>query len=78
MHTCELHGANRGTRGGDRKEGPPNKERGDCLGDGSLQSHSGANLNPKTVKDRGNVAKGGEVGGVSLTGIVNSGMSHGK
>jgi hypothetical protein len=37
------------------------------MGDGSLQSHSGANLNPKTVKDRGNVSKGGEAGGVALT-----------
>jgi hypothetical protein len=37
------------------------------MGDGSLQSHSGANLNPKTAKDRGNVPKGGEAGGVALT-----------
>jgi hypothetical protein len=55
---------------GDRKEGPPNKERGDCIGDSSLQSHSGANLNLKTAKDRSNVAKGGEAGGVALTGCV--------
>jgi hypothetical protein len=34
------------------------------MADGSLQSHSGANLNPKTVKDRSNVPKGGEAGGV--------------
>ena len=37
------------------------------MGDSSPQSHSGANLNPKTVKDRGNVPKGGKVGGVALT-----------
>jgi hypothetical protein len=67
MHRRELHGANRGARGGDRKEGPPNKERGDCMGDGSLQSHSGVNLNPKMAKDRGNMPKGGEAGGVALT-----------
>jgi hypothetical protein len=67
MHRCELHGANRGTRGGDRKEGPPNTERGDCMGDGSLQSHSGVNLNPKMAKDRGNVPQGGKAGGVALT-----------
>jgi hypothetical protein len=54
-------------RGGDRKEGPPNKERGDGVGDGSLQSHSGENLHLKRVKNRGNVAKGGESGGVALT-----------
>jgi hypothetical protein len=70
MHRRELRGANRGARGGDRKEGPPNKERGDCMGDGSLQSRSGANLNPKTAKGRGNVAKGGEAGGVALTGTL--------
>ena len=67
MHTCELHGANTGMRGGERNGGPPNKERGDCMGDGSLQSHSGANLNPKTVKDRVDVPKGGEADGVALT-----------
>jgi hypothetical protein len=39
------------------------------MGDGSLQSHSGVNLNPKTAKDRGNVPKGGEAGRVALTGI---------
>jgi hypothetical protein len=49
------------------KEGSPKSERGDCMGDGSLQSHSGANRNPKTAKDRGNVPKGGEAGGVALT-----------
>ena len=49
------------------KEGSPKSERGDCMGDGSLQSHSGANPNPKTVKDRSNVPKGGEAGGVALT-----------
>jgi hypothetical protein len=67
MHTCELHGANTGMRGGERNGGLPNKERGDCMGDGSLQSHSGANLNPKMAKDRGNVPKGGDAGGVALT-----------
>ena len=67
MHRRELHGANRGTRGGDRKEGPPNKERGDCMGDGSLQSHSGANLNLKMANNGGNVPKGGKAGGVALT-----------
>jgi hypothetical protein len=30
------------------------------MGDGSLQSHPGANLHPKTMKDRGNVPKGGK------------------
>jgi hypothetical protein len=37
------------------------------MDDSSLQSHSGANLNPKTAKDRSNVPKGGEAGGVALT-----------
>jgi hypothetical protein len=37
------------------------------MGDGSLQSHSGANLNPNMEKDRGNVPKGGEAGRVALT-----------
>jgi hypothetical protein len=54
-------------RGGEGKEGSLNKERGDCVGDGSLQSHSGANLHAKTAKDRGNVPKGGEADGVALT-----------
>jgi hypothetical protein len=54
-------------RGEERKEGPLNKERGDGVGDGSVQSHSGANLNPKTVKNRGSVLKGGEANGVALT-----------
>jgi hypothetical protein len=67
MHRCDLHGANTGTRGGDRKEGPPNKERGDGVCDGSLQNHSGANLNPKTAKDRSKVPKGGKAGRVALT-----------
>ena len=49
------------------EEGSPNKERGDCMGDGSLQSHSGANLNPKTAKNRGSVPKGGEADRVALT-----------
>jgi hypothetical protein len=35
--------------------------------DGSLQNHSGANLHPKTAKDRGNVPKGGKADGVALT-----------
>jgi hypothetical protein len=35
--------------------------------DGSLQSHPGANLHPKTAKDRGNVPKGGEADEVALT-----------
>jgi hypothetical protein len=47
---------------------PPNKERGDDVGDGSLQSHPGVNLHPKRVKNRGNGVKGGEADGVSLTG----------
>jgi hypothetical protein len=67
MHTCELHGANTGMRGGERNGGPLNKEQGDCMGDSSLQSHSGANLNPKTAKDRVDVPKGGEADGVALT-----------
>jgi hypothetical protein len=54
-------------RGGERNGGPPNKEQGDCMGDGSLQSHSGANLNLKMAKDRVNVPKGGEADGVALT-----------
>jgi hypothetical protein len=47
--------------------GPPNKERGDGVGDSSLQSHSGANLNPKRANNRDNVPKGGETDGVALT-----------
>jgi hypothetical protein len=54
-------------RGGERKEGPLNKERVDGVGDGSLQSYSGVNLHPKTMKDRGNVPKGGKADGVALT-----------
>jgi hypothetical protein len=54
-------------RGRERKEGPPNKERGDSVGDASLQSHSGANLHLKRAKNRGNVAEGGEADGVALT-----------
>jgi hypothetical protein len=76
MHRGELHGANTGTRGGDRKGGPPNKEQGDGMGDSSLQSHSGANLNPKTAKDRSNVPKGGEAGGVSLTDMLLACIVH--
>jgi hypothetical protein len=54
-------------RGGERTEGPPNKERGDGVGDGSLQSHSEVNLNLKRVNNRGNVLKGGEADRVALT-----------
>jgi hypothetical protein len=75
VRTCELHGVNGGTRGGDSREGPPNKEQGDCMGDSSLQSHSGANPNPKTAKDKGNVPKGGEAGGVALTVGVEQGLA---
>jgi hypothetical protein len=49
------------------KKGPPNKERGDGVGDGLLQSHSGVNLNPNMAKNRGSVPKGGEADGVALT-----------
>jgi hypothetical protein len=54
-------------RGEERKEGSPNKETGDGVGDRSLQSHSGANLNPKTAKNRVDVPKGGKADGVALT-----------
>jgi hypothetical protein len=54
-------------RGEERKGGPPNKERGDGVGDGSLQSHSGANLNPKRAKNRDNVPKGGKADRDALT-----------
>jgi hypothetical protein len=37
------------------------------VGDGSLQSYSGASLHPKTAKDRVDVPKGGEADGVALT-----------
>jgi hypothetical protein len=37
------------------------------VGDGSLQSNSGANRNLKTAKNRGCVPKGGEANGVALT-----------
>jgi hypothetical protein len=37
------------------------------MGDSSLQNHSGANLNPKRAKNRDDVPKGGEAGGVALT-----------
>jgi hypothetical protein len=56
-------------RGGERKEGPPNKERGDGMGDGSLQTQFRVNLHPKRAKNRINVAKGGEADGVALIGI---------
>jgi hypothetical protein len=42
------------------------------MGDGSLQSHSGANLNPKTANNRGNVPKGGEAGRVALTAALHA------
>jgi hypothetical protein len=42
-------------------------ERRDGVGDGSLQSHSGANPNPKMAKNRGSVPRGGEANGVALT-----------
>jgi hypothetical protein len=67
VHRCEPHGLNTGMRGEERKEGPPNMERGDGVGDSLLQSHSGANPNPKTAKNRGSVPKGGEADGVALT-----------
>ena len=70
MPTCELHGVNTGMRGGERNEGPPNEEQGDGVGDGSLQSHSGANLHPKTAKDRVDVLKGGKADRVALTHIT--------
>jgi hypothetical protein len=54
-------------RGGERKEGPPNEERGDGMGDGSFQSQFGENLHPKRAKNRINVAKGGKANGVALT-----------
>jgi hypothetical protein len=54
-------------RGGEKKEGSPNEERGDCMGDGSLQSQFGVNLHLKRAKNRGNVGKGGEADGVALT-----------
>jgi hypothetical protein len=53
-------------------EGPPNKKRSNGVGDGSLQSHSGENLNPKRARNRGNVPKGGEADGVALTAISTS------
>jgi hypothetical protein len=66
-------------RGGERKGGPPNKERGDGMGDGLLQSHSGANLHPKRAENRGSVVKGGEVNGVSLTqDLMEAGRSEAK
>ena len=49
------------------KEGSPNKERGCCIGAGSLQSQPGANLHPNTANKRVRVAKGGEADGVALT-----------
>ena len=50
------------------KEGSPNKERGGCIGAGSLQSQPGANLHPNPANKRVHVAKGGEADGVALTG----------
>jgi hypothetical protein len=58
---------NAGIRGGERTEGPPNMKRGDGASDGSLQIHSGMNLNLKRAKNMGNVPKGGEADGVALT-----------
>jgi hypothetical protein len=49
------------------KEGSPNKERGGCIGAGSLQSQPGANLHPNTANRRVRVAKGGEADRVALT-----------
>jgi hypothetical protein len=43
------------------------EERGDGMADGSLQSQFGANLHPKRVKNRINVAKDGEADGIALT-----------
>jgi hypothetical protein len=57
-------------RGVEWTEGPPNMKRGDGASEGSLQSHSGANPNPKRAKNRGNVPKGGEADGVALTAIT--------
>jgi hypothetical protein len=54
-------------RGEEGKEGPPNMERGDGVGDGSLQSHSGMHPNPKMARNRGSVPKGGKANGVALT-----------
>jgi hypothetical protein len=54
------------------KEGSPNKERGGCMGAGSLQGPPGANLHPNTANKRVRVAKGGEANGVALTGLLNS------
>jgi hypothetical protein len=53
--------------GGERKEGLPNEERGDGMGDVLLQSQFGANMHPKMAKNRINVAKGGEADRVPLT-----------
>ena len=49
------------------KEGSPNKERGGCIGAGSLQSQPGVNLHPNTANKRVRVAKGGKADGVALT-----------
>jgi hypothetical protein len=54
-------------RGGEVKEGSPNKERGGCIGAGSFQSQPGANLHPNTANKRVRAAKGGEADGVALT-----------
>jgi hypothetical protein len=54
-------------RGGEVKEGSPNKERGGCIDAGSLQSQPGANQHPNTANKRVGVAKGGEADGVALT-----------
>jgi hypothetical protein len=51
------------------KEGSPNKERGGCIGAGSLQSQPGVNLHPNTANKGVRVAKGGEADGVALTAV---------
>jgi hypothetical protein len=51
----------RGKNGGASEQ----EKRGSC--DTSLQSHSGANLNPKGAKNRGNMLKGGEANEIALT-----------
>jgi hypothetical protein len=67
---CEQCSAIAGMRGGEGTKVHLNMKRGDGASDGSLQSHSGANPNPKRAKNRGNVPKGGKADGVALTGKV--------
>jgi hypothetical protein len=59
-------------RGGER--GPPNEDRGDCMGDGLLQSQFGANLHTKRANNRVNMVKGGEADRLSLTGDMKNQM----